>query len=178
MHVSVISIASFLGRLLTGIGSDILVRHRHSRFWCITASSSLFTVAQICALRLQNPQWLWVVSMLTGLAYGALFGVFPSLVADNFGFKGMSLNWGYMIISVVVFGYVFNLSYGRIYDSHSVVSPGEGHECLEGLACYASAYWITFAASVLCIGISLWSIKTESVKKRRRFRIDQGDGSA
>ena len=67
---------SFVGRLVSGIGSDLIVKKLHmSRFWCTAASATVFLFAQICAIRIENPNNLWAVSGLTGLAYGFLFGV-------------------------------------------------------------------------------------------------------
>ena len=53
-----------------------------SRFWCLFISSTIFLFAQICGTQIENPHSLSFLSGLTGLAYGFLFGVYPSLVAD------------------------------------------------------------------------------------------------
>ena len=86
MHVSILSVMSFCGRLCSGIsmlsvllrpesnlstyigvGSDLIVRKLHmSRFWCLFISSSLFCAAQICGGRIENPHYLGFVSGLTG----------------------------------------------------------------------------------------------------------------
>lgn len=109
MHVSILSFLSFLGRLVSGVGSDVLVkRFQMSRFWCVVFAAAVFTAGQFCGSQIENPNYLWVVSSLTGLvsvkivprfphpayisqAYGALFGVFPALVADAFGVGGFSV---------------------------------------------------------------------------------------
>lgn len=70
-----------------------------------------------------------------GLAYGFLFGVFPSLIANTFGVAGLSQNWGMMTIAPVIFGNIFNLIYGSIYDSKSVISRDGTRDCREGLDC-------------------------------------------
>jgi len=50
-----------------GIGSDVIVKRFHaSRFWCLVFSSCLFTVAQICGVRIENPHVLGFLSGLTG----------------------------------------------------------------------------------------------------------------
>ncbi|KAL9632399.1 MAG: hypothetical protein Q9164_005339, partial [Protoblastenia rupestris] len=92
-----------------------------SRFWCLVISASIFLVAQIAATQISNPHSLSLVSALTGLAYGFLFGCFPALVAETFGVHGLSQNWGCMTLAPVVSGNIFNLLYGRIYDRHSVI---------------------------------------------------------
>ena len=179
MHVSIISIASFSGRLLSGIGSDFIVKTLHSsRYWNLLVSSSIFTLAQIAALQIINPNSLWLLSGLTGLAYGALFGVFPALVADAFGPGGLAFNWGAMTMAPVISANVFNLAYGAIYDEHSI-DPGEklggkvvGKICTEGRECYRKAYWITLGASLLGILLSAWLIRHESAKRREEKKAE------
>lgn len=178
MHVSILSFCSFSGRLLSGIGSDLLVsRLNRSRFWCLFASAVLFCVAQVVATNVADPNYLVLVSALTGLAYGILFGVFPSLVAHCFGVHGLSQNWGTMTLAPVVSGNVFNLLYGSIYDSHSVRNDDEGHmECLQGLECYRSAYWVTFGSAVLGVICVLWSIRHEHFVHLARKVKEAGEG--
>ena len=185
MHVSILSISSFCGRLLSGVGSDFVVKTLHGpRFWNLLVSSLIFTLAQVAALQIINPHTLWLLSTLTGLAYGALFGVFPALVADAFGPSGLALNWGAMTMAPVISGNIFNLAYGAIYDEHSV-DPGEklggkevGKICGEGRECYRGAYWITLAASLLGVLISAWSIRNESVRKREQKSKEDIDRDA
>jgi MFS family permease len=171
MHVSILSFFSFCGRLLSGIGSDILVsKHDRSRFWCLFASAVTFCLAQLVATSVQDPHYLVFVSGLTGLAYGMLFGVFPSLVAHCFGVHGLSQNWGTMTLAPVVSGNIFNILYGRIYDAHSRKNEAGDMVCLEGKTCYASAYWVTFGAAILGVGTCLWSIWHESrVHQRGKY---------
>lgn len=168
MHVSLISVMSFVGRLLSGIGSDIIVKKlHHSRFWCIVASSSIFTLAQLAALSISNPHRLWLVSGLSGLGYGALFGVYPALVADTFGVSGLSVNWGFMTLAPVLFGTAFNGVYGSIFDAHSVVLENGDMVCKDGLECYRSAYFFTFFTSLVAIGVSLWCVVQEKLIRRK-----------
>lgn len=174
IHVSIISFMSFLGRLASGVGSDVLVKKLHmSRFWCVTTSATIFTLAQVCATRIENPNHLWVISGLSGLGYGTLFGVFPALVVDAFGVHGFSVNWGFMTLAPVVSGNIFNLCYGAIFDHHSEVLPSGERSCSEGLECYRSAYLITFFASLVGILVSFWSIRHEHVVKNRDIQDDR-----
>ncbi|TVY80409.1 putative membrane protein [Lachnellula suecica] len=160
MHVSILSLCSFAGRLLSGVGSDFLHKVlRASRLWCLTLAATIFLIAQIGALTITNPHYLVFVSSLTGLAYGFLFGCFPSLVAEAFGINGLSQNWGTMTLSPVISGNIFNLFYGVVYDHHSVINNHGERVCTEGLACYRSAYLVTISACVLGLAVSLWSIR-------------------
>ncbi len=142
-----------------GVGSDFLVKVLHaSRLWCLTIASLMFLAAQLFALNIENPHYLYSVSGLTGLAYGFLFGCFPSLVAEAFGVHGLSTNWGFMTLSPVLSGNIFNLFYGKIYDNHSIVKDDGERECTDGLACYRSAYLVTVVACLAGLAVALWSI--------------------
>ncbi|ESU07297.1 hypothetical protein FGSG_01930 [Fusarium graminearum PH-1] len=155
MHVSALSICSFLGRLssvLLGVGSDFLVNKLHaSRLWCLVAACIIFIFAQVCALNVENPHWLGLVSGPSGLAYGFLFGVSPSLVAETFGVGGLSQNWGFITMAPVFSSNIFNLFYGKIYDAHSVT---------------------VFNATVLPIGSHYCHAALEQASPSGRFAID------
>ncbi|KAL2000969.1 hypothetical protein VTN02DRAFT_2415 [Thermoascus thermophilus] len=184
MHVSILSICSFSGRLLsgkarlniavsmtmptrltmtTGIGSDFLVQLRLSRLWCLFLSAVVFTVSQLAGAAIAGPHALALVSTATGLAYGFLFGVFPSLVAHAFGIGGLTQNWGVMTLAPVVSGNVFNLVYGAVYDAHSTLAPGgsERRDCRDGLRCYRAAFYVTFCSGLAGVAVCLWSVWTE-----------------
>lgn len=124
-------------------------------------------MAQLCALLISRPKLLVLVSSLTGLAYGALFGCFPALVADAFGAQGLGLNWGIIIFAPVISGNIYNLAYGRIFDSHSKpIDPDGRMDCSEGLACYRDAYWVTLASSVAGVVLALWCVRYERLKRK------------
>jgi len=123
----------------------------------LTAAASVLLAAQVFALNIQNPNYLGFVSVFTGLAYGFLFGCFPSIVAEAFGIHGLSTNWGVITLSPVISGNVFNIFYGRIFDSHSIIN-GPHRECTEGLECYRSAYMVTVCACIVGLVLNLWSI--------------------
>ncbi|KAJ0166621.1 putative membrane protein [Colletotrichum tanaceti] len=178
MHVSILSVCSFAGRLLSGVGSDFIVKVLHgSRVWCLVASSVVFFVAQILALHVINPHLLGLVSGLSGIAYGFLFGVFPSIVAETFGIHGLSQNWGLMTLSPVVSGNVFNIFYGKIYDKHSILGPDGERVCHDGLECYRAAYLMTLGACSVGLLLTLWVIRYQRVKwaKEEKSKAEQHD---
>lgn len=178
VHVGIISLLSFIGRLSSGIGSDWLIHHGLSRFWTLVCSASIFTAAQTIGLTLEDPNQLYWLSGLTGLAYGALFGVYPALIADAFGASGMAINWGAMIMAPVVSGNIFNLAYGTILDHHSVFkgdSHGGERVCDEGRQCYANAYWVTLISSLVGVAWAMWCVQMERAQLvRERSKETQG----
>merc|ERR1711881_516294 len=84
--------------------------------------------------------------------------------------SGLTVNWGFMTLAPVIFGNIFNLAYGGIYDSHSVPSDNEeGHMvCEEGVTCYRGAYVFTFFSSIVGIGCALWCIWHEAYLRKKR----------
>lgn len=171
MHVSLLSFFSFIGRFLSGVGSDFLIKRlQASRFWCLTVSAALFILAQLLAIKIHNPHGLPVVTILTGLAYGALFGVYPALVADTFGVNGLSLNWGFIIFAPVISGYIFNRYYGWVYDDHSHIINDGTLDCPDGLDCYQMAYFVTTGSAIVGLLLSLWCIVRQSARTRGRSR--------
>ncbi len=100
-----------------------------------------------------------LVSGFSGLGYGFLFGVFPSITAEAFGIHGLSQNWGFMTLSPVISGNIFNLFYGVIFDKHSIVEPTGERSCLEGLECYRAAYLVTLGACGLGLAVTLFVIR-------------------
>ncbi|WZH47411.1 major facilitator superfamily domain-containing protein [Fusarium acuminatum] len=158
MHVSTLSICSFLGRLSSGVGSDFLVNRLHaSRLWCLVIACAIFIFAQVCALNVEDPHLLGLVSGPSGLAYGFLFGVSPSLVAETFGVRGLSQNWGFLTMAPVISSNIFNIFYGKVYDQHSVVGPGGERSCL----------WVTLISCCAGTGLTLWAIRHRHAKALR-----------
>jgi MFS family permease len=138
-------------------------------------SAIILLVAQLLATRIQNPNSLWTISGLTGLGYGALFGVYPALVVDSFGVHGFSLNWGFIMFSSVISGNILNILYGATYDHHSTILPGGDRDCPDGIKCYVLAYWITLALSAIAILLSLWCIKDDHARARQLQEADDED---
>ncbi|KAI1170480.1 MFS general substrate transporter [Nemania sp. FL0916] len=177
LHVSILSVGSFSGRLLSGVGSDFLVKVLHaSRIWCLVIASVIFSLAQICALNVVNPHLLGFVSGFSGLGYGFLFGVFPSVIAESFGIRGLSQNWGFMTLSPVLSSNVFNLFYGLVLDAHSVVEADGKRRCEDGIECYRAAYVVTLSACGLGLAVTLWVIWHQArLRKKEMGKGHAGD---
>ncbi|KAK3323591.1 major facilitator superfamily domain-containing protein [Cercophora scortea] len=175
VHVSILSVGSFAGRLLSGVGSDFLVKSlKASRVWCLVLASFIFCIAQICAINIVNPHLLGLVSGLSGLGYGFLFGVFPSIVAETFGIHGLSQNWGFMTLSPVISGNIFNLFYGTVFDSHSIEGTHGEYSCPDGLMCYKDAYFVTLGACGIGLLVTLYTIRHQYLERLK----EEGKGTA
>lgn len=166
IFVQHLGVTSQLTLRLPGVGSDFLVKKLYaSRVWCLVIASLIFTPAQVFALNVTNPHFLALVSGLSGLGYGFLFGVFPSIVAETFGIHGLSQNWGFMTLAPVISGNIFNLFYGVVFDRHSIVGPGGERSCPDGLGCYQAAYLVTLGACGLGLVVTLWVIRHQYLQR-------------
>ena len=181
-QVSAISLCNFGGRILIGLLSDYLVNRTASaanRVWLLIVVTVLALASQLLAAfpgAISTVDALFAVSTLTGLAYGTLFGVCPTLVFEWFGMKHFSQNYGFVSLSPVVAGNVFNLLFGRVYDSHvpldarmleQVVAVLKGkagghgdhaptrHLCMDGEECYRSVFVVTSVGCGVAVVVSL-----------------------
>lgn len=135
--------------------------------WCLALSGLIFIIAQVCGLTISTPLYLFLLSGLSGIAYGLLFGVFPSIVAETFGIHGLSQNWGFMTLAPVLSSNIFNLIYGSILDHHSVFEPSGERACHDGLECYRAAYGITLASCVIGVAITFLVIRHQHIAKAK-----------
>lgn len=129
-------------------------------------------LAQLCGLLIVNPSLVILLSSLSGLGYGALFGVYPALVADTFGTRGLSFNWGLIILAPVLSGNIFNLYYGLVYDDHSHVINDGSMDCPDGKDCFNLAYRVTLISSIVGLGLALWTIRYQRLRGKQRGPLD------
>lgn len=97
-----------------------------------------------------------------------------------------SENWGYLSLSPMIGGNLFSLVFGYNLDKkdegaspapHKPVShmsrlvtrgglPSNDIRCSNGLRCYKDSIYMTIAATVLALGLSIWA----SVRDRKKIR--------
>lgn len=172
LQVALISVCNFSGRLISGVMSDVL-NHRleMQRLWMIFGAAlvSVFVHSIMAFVEFSTTSYLWLLSALIGFSYGLAFGVYPTIVADTFGMFRYSQNWCMVAISPVFGVYLFNLIFGRIYDSNSIQlphdpesgHPGSAHVCLKGSSCYSKAFVYTSSICFLMSIVVLWMIWTK-----------------
>lgn len=164
VHVSLIAIFSFVGRLTAGPLSDNLVHRFHCQRHWVTLSGVVVMFAGHFALSLPIDTWssslshvnIWLslISCTIGFAYGLCFTSFPGIMADLFSMKNYSLIWGIVYSSTVPGLTVFTKLFGYIYDHNSKI-VGDDYVCDKGSSCYSATFEFTSLLSVLVIGVLL-----------------------
>ncbi|KAI0771714.1 MFS general substrate transporter [Trametes elegans] len=118
-QVSTVSVMNCAGRILIGIIADFVKgKLRLQRSTCLLLVAVMFIVSQVVCLSIESVRDLWKASALLGIAYGGLFGLFPTLVIEWFGLPHFSENWGFVSLSPMLGGNIFSLAFGRNLDAH------------------------------------------------------------
>ncbi|CUM45339.1 uncharacterized protein AC631_00454 [Debaryomyces fabryi] len=177
LHVSLIAICSFIGRLTSGPQSDFLVRKAHcQRHWILILGLSLMfaghcinfiDLTRLCSdLRLAN-KILLLASCIIGYAYGFSFTCYPAIISDLFNMRNYSFLWGTMYTSTT-FGLALMTSiFGYYYDLNSTKwdDTAEEYVCNKGSGCYKSTFQITSGLCVLTAILVLGYIYTKRSNK-------------
>ncbi|KAK9470915.1 major facilitator superfamily domain-containing protein [Dipodascopsis tothii] len=172
VQVSLISVSSFISRIIAGTIGDRLRRAGHQRMWCILGSALIFMFGQIGALTINTPRMMWYISVMNGLGYGTLFGTYASVFSEIFGLKHFTENYGYLTVATVFGSDVFAYSFGAIYDHNSFyMDPTDGEMmnmrvqvCTKGLYCYRTAYTMTLPAAFIAVILAATVIYIEHRK--------------
>ncbi|KAI0092889.1 major facilitator superfamily domain-containing protein [Irpex rosettiformis] len=186
-QVSAVSIANCLGRVFIGVVADFTKNNLHKpRSWCMVLVSSMFIVSQVAVYNIDDVRNLWKGSALLGLAYGGLFGLFPTLVIEWFGLAHFSENWGFVSLSPLIGGNVFSIAFGRNLDAHAPSEPQDAltlpnsdasHQCLLGRECYASSLLMTIAACSTALLLSLYAGWRDYRQAKRELHHRHPQGS-
>lgn len=156
LHVGILSLSSFAGRLCSGTFSDYLVnRLQMQRDWLLLGAAVLAGGSQVLGIYVEAPEHLWAISMGSGLMYGMCFGSYPMIVGDAFGMAHFSQNWGILALSPIPTAYFFNMLFGMFYDHNSAVDAHGHRECNLGKFCYNEAFRYTTVFSLVALVLSL-----------------------
>lgn len=191
-QVSIVSIMNCLGRVSIGMLADFTKSFlKLPRSFCLPLIACIFIISQITCYYVEDVGALWKASALLGAAYGAMFGLFPTIVIEWFGLPHFSENWGFVSLSPMIGSNIFSIAFGRNLDAHAPPSspvanvtslPETAHfvqllqraglpstsQCLEGRTCYADSLKLTIAACCVALGLAVYSGWRD---RRRQMRI-------
>jgi hypothetical protein len=85
-QVSLISVANCVGRIALGSVADFGKHHWgwHRSYW-MSVISIILLLSQIFVFAVEDVTGLWKASTTLGFAYGGMFGLFPTIMIENFG---------------------------------------------------------------------------------------------
>ncbi|KAF8005347.1 hypothetical protein HF325_000804 [Metschnikowia pulcherrima] len=145
IQVSTISIASFGGRVASGMISDYIYKNwRAQRQWVILGTILLTFIGQLFLVLTNSIHGITFVSLCVGGAYGILNGSYPAIIADEFGTKSFTTAWGLVNSGPLFLLFTLEKYFGYIYDGHS----DDDGVCHVGNLCYRGAFE---TSSVLCV---------------------------
>lgn len=164
IHVSIISISSFIGRLSSGPESDFLVHKlKLERHWIIILGLVfMFTGHTLSTIDINNWPFvnvqilLLIISMLIGYSYGFSFTSYPAILSDIFNMKYYSLIWGTMYTATSFGLTLMSKLFASNYDSNTSWDE-ESHQyiCKLGSNCYHQTFIITSCLCVVSAGLIL-----------------------
>lgn len=117
--IVILSVFNALGRLGAGALSDKLGRTRAMVLVFLVQAVNMFLFS------LYTSQELLIVgSIVAGLAYGAVFSLFPTTTADFFGIKNMGVNYGLIFTGWGIAGVIGPMLGGMVADQTGSYNNG------------------------------------------------------
>ncbi|GMM33536.1 hypothetical protein DASC09_008610 [Saccharomycopsis crataegensis] len=159
-QVKIFSFCNFAGRFASGYFSDILVsRFQVQRLWNITICVCLLFLAQVLLTQLNNLDHLYIISLITGFAFGIIYGTFPPTVSDYYSSTVYSTVWGTVTIGPMVTNAILTR-----YFSYNMEKNGNFDDelqqfvCYEGVDCYKNTFYMTQGFCICGLVIVLYTI--------------------
>ncbi|KAJ3887347.1 major facilitator superfamily domain-containing protein [Lentinula edodes] len=176
LQVKILSISNTLSRLLVGPLADFVSpvfsyrllegfattrKHRISRVVFLSGAASL--LAASCAwmvFGVRTRHDVWLLSVGTGIIYGAVFTVLPGITCSIWGIRNLARNFGIITYSPFVGTTFYSYVYALIVARHSPI----GMTC-QGRICWQSTFYFCLGTSFAALAITAilwrkWSGKT------------------
>lgn len=160
-QVKIISISNTLSRLLVGPLADYVSpvasylpcgaivyrrKHRISRIVFLSGPILILGIAfLLMQLRVRSREAVWVLSVGTGINYGTVFTVLPSIVSSGWGAPDLGRNFGIMTYAPFIGTPLFSYLYAFI----SAASSRDPSAICEGTMCWRTTFWITCATCLV-----------------------------
>ncbi|QCD97949.1 hypothetical protein DEO72_LG6g2663 [Vigna unguiculata] len=185
--VSLLSIWNYLGRVVAGFSSEMLLtKYKVPRPLMFTLVMLLSCVGHIL-IALGAPNSLYFASVIIGFCLGAQWPLMFAIISEIFGLKHYSTLYNFGAVASPVGSYILNVRLtGVLYDKEALkqlkakgLSRQAGKElnCV-GVQCYRMAFIIITVATLFACLISLVLVlRTRKFYKGdiyRNFRVEDG----
>ncbi|KAE9399257.1 MFS general substrate transporter [Gymnopus androsaceus JB14] len=169
LQVKILSISNTISRLLVGPLADFVSpvfsyqrlegfttirKHRMSRIVFLSGAASLLALTCTWMLfSVQTRHDVWLLSVGTGITYGAVFTVLPGVTCSIWGIRNLARNFGVITYSPFIGTTLYSYVYALIVARHTP----EGMAC-QGRICWESTFYFCLGTSLASLGITaiLW----------------------
>ncbi|KAJ7774706.1 MFS general substrate transporter, partial [Mycena metata] len=166
LQVKTLAISNTLTRLLVGPIADFVApivpfelqsppkKHYISRAAFLVGPAVILALTFLwMELFVQSQADIWLLSLGTGIAYGATFTVLPSIISSVWGTQNAGRNFGFVVFAPLTGTTIFSYLYAFISAHHS---PSEG--LCRGPSCWQTTFWISAGFQVMAIlgAVILW----------------------
>ncbi|XP_074291566.1 protein NUCLEAR FUSION DEFECTIVE 4-like [Silene latifolia] len=156
--VSLISIWNYLGRVVSGFASEVvLAKYKFPRPMMMTLVLLVSCIGHLL-IAFGVPNSLYVASVILGFCFGANWPLVYAIISEIFGLKYYSTLYNFGAVASPVGSYVFNVVItGRLYDQEGLRQlaakgltrkEGQDLKCI-GANCYKISFLIITGATLL-----------------------------
>ncbi|XP_010068870.2 protein NUCLEAR FUSION DEFECTIVE 4 [Eucalyptus grandis] len=175
--VSLVSIWNYLGRVVAGFVSEILLtRYKFPRTLMLTIIL-LISCAGHLLIAFDVPNGLYFASIIIGFCFGAQWPLLFAIISEIFGLKYYSTLYNFGSVASPIGGYLLNVRVaGHLYDKEAkkqlaalghVRQPGQDLECT-GVKCYQLSFLIITFATLFGVFVSFILV----LRTRKFYRSD------
>ncbi|CAK7343206.1 unnamed protein product [Dovyalis caffra] len=155
--VSLVSIWNYLGRVVSGFASEILLKKYKIPRPLLLAIVLLFTCVGHILIAFPAPNSLYFASVILGFCFGAQWPLMYAIISEIFGLKYYSTLYNFGAVASPVGSYILNVIVaGKLYDKEALKQmkalglrrkAGEDLTC-NGVQCYRMSSIIITAATL------------------------------
>ncbi|KAK4272827.1 hypothetical protein QN277_021330 [Acacia crassicarpa] len=175
--VSLVSIWNYLGRVVAGFASEILLtKYKFPRPLMLSLIMLVSCVGHLL-IAFGVPNSLYLSSLIAGFCFGAQWPLLYAIISEIFGLKycstlmnmgGLASPLGSYILNVRVTGYLYDKEASKqLPGKWLTMDAGEGLSCI-GVHCYKMAFLIITALTLMACLISLIFV----IRTRNFYKVD------
>ena len=167
-HTILLPVCSTVGRLLSGVLSDLLLRRYNvSRATALAVPTALL----LCVLPFliaATPYVFYAASVFVGLSQGALYAVGPTFTSERFGMGTLGRNWGFVLVAVACAELLLNFVSAQLYAAHIT---GAGSTVCVGVECYRYSYVLCLCLLVPAVLGNLYLIRRSRLHPEEQCNV-------